>query len=359
MRKLIVRGSFRSAGAQIGEETRSDLPFVRDLTVAFLLEHASVGDLARMRRIAADYVHTSRAVFPEALEFLEGMAFAGEIPFDDLALIAFSEEIRSEFVAVPMPEKCTTICVRTPDGWLIGHNEDYEPQYFGKMYALDLRVTGYPRVLALCYPGHFPCLAGSLNWDGVAIANNSLWPDAQPGLSKNVLHFRAALARSMDEAIAVLTRQPAALTGHYTVAWGQQDDLVGLEVSNATTAETTVVAMDPADEGTYCHANHVRFLTLRGEDPAVTAKNHSLDRQAKAEAILSGAHPPSTPLEMLEALSTNDGVLHRTAEQNPTSVTLASVVIRPRSGELWIRDAAVATPDRDLHLRFGRPNPDR
>lgn len=350
MRKLVVRGSFQEAGVQIGEETRADLPFVLDKTIEFLRENATVGDLDRMRAIAAGYVASTKLVFPEAIEYMAGLAYGGGLSEKDVALIAFSEEIRTEFVAAP--EKCTTIALKTRDGWMIGHNEDYEPQYFGKMYALDLRISGYPRVLSLNYPGMFPNLAGSVNQRGVAITNNSLWPDAVPGLSKNVLHFRASLCSHMDEAVEFLTRQPAALTGHYTVAWGDQDELIGLEVSNAATSETTEYVHD-AGEGPYCHANHVRYLKLRAEDPAVTAKNHSLDRLIKAEAIASGARAPRTPHELLDLLSTNDGVLHRTPEQNPTSVTLASIVICPRTGELWIRDADPASKEADHHLSFG------
>src|SRR5512141_2280860 len=97
MRKLVVRGSFRSVGAQIGEETAADLPFVRDRTIAFLLENAAVGGLDRMRAIAGVYVASTRDVFPEALDYMEGLAFGGGLPFEDIALIAFSEEIRTEF----------------------------------------------------------------------------------------------------------------------------------------------------------------------------------------------------------------------------------------------------------------------
>jgi len=350
MRKLVIRGSFRSVGVQIGEETAADLPFVRDRTISFLIENAAVGSLRRMRQLASDYVESTKMAFPEAIEYMQGLAYGGGLAFADIALIAFSEEIRTEFVS--SPEKCSTLAVPTAQGWLIGHNEDYEPQYFGKMYALDLEIPGFPRVSSLNFPGHFPCLAGSLNQRHVAILNNSLWPEAVPGLSKNAMHFRAALAVDMDVAIGFLARQPA-LTNHYTVAWGEQDDLLGLEVSNDKTAEERVITFDPGREP-YCHTNHVRFLTLKSEDPAVTVKNHTLDRLAKLEGLIDRGDVPRTPEAMLELFSTNDGLLQRTPAQNPTSVTLATVVIRPKTGEMWIRDADPSAAERDLYLSFGR-----
>jgi len=351
MRKLVVRGSFQAVGAQIGEETRADLPFVRDKTVEFLLENASAGSLSRMREISERYLASSAEIFPEAIAYMRGLADAGGLPFEDVALIAFSEEIRTEFVAAP--EKCSTLAVPTAQGWLIGHNEDYEPQYFGRMYALDLRIAGHPRVLSVNFPGHFPCLVSPLNQPGVFIANNSGWPDAVPGLSKNLLHFRAALARDMDEAVGFLARQPAALTGYYTVAWGQQDDLVGLEVSNVQTAFGTVAVFDPGRDP-YWHANHARFLELRQPDPAVAARNHTCDRGAKLGRLIEDGKLPRTPEAMLELLSTNDGVLHRTPEQDPASATLATIVSRPRTGEMWIRDADPEAAEPDHYLSFGR-----
>ncbi len=347
MRKLVIEGSLRSAGAQIGEATAVDLPFVRDGTIDFLLKNATVGGIRQMRWIAARYVASARDFFPEAIDYMEGLAFGGGLTFEDVALIVFSEEIRTEFHVAP--EKCSTLAVPTRDGWLIGHNEDYEPQYFGKMFALDLSIPGYPRTLSLNYPGQLPCMGGSLG--RVAIVGTSLWPDAVPGLSKNLLHFRAAVANDRDEALDFLTRQPAALTGHYTVGFGGDDSVCGLETSNPATADSYLCVHDPGREP-YWHTNHVRFLKLRAPDPAVTDQNHSLPRGEKLRQIIADGTLPSTPDALLDLLSTNDGVLHRTPEQNATSVTLATVVIRPRTGEMWIRDADPSAHRRDLKLSF-------
>ena len=346
MRKLVIRGTFHSAGVQIGAQTASYLPFVRDKTVDLLQENYGAGSIERIRELADRYLASTQEIFPQALEYMAGLALGSRMPFKDIALISFSEEISGEAA-----EKCSTLAVPTDKGWLIGHNEDYEPQYFGKMFALDLKISGYPRVFSLNYPGHFPCLAGSLNECGVAITNNALWPAAVPGVSKNVTHFRAALALGMTEAIDFLSMQPAALTGHYTVAGAAGNILYGLEVSNEKTAKKNMI-LHQTDGKPYWHTNHVRFLELYEPDPALAAGNHTFVRAQKLERLIADDHLPSKSYEMLDLLSTNDGVLHRTPAQNPTSVTLASVAIRPKTGELWIRDADPATAERDLYLHF-------
>jgi hypothetical protein len=344
MRKIEARGTFRSIGVQIGYATTEDLHFVRDRTIAYLLANCFVRDLQRMREIALRYVASTHDFFPEAIDYLKGLAWGGALSLEDVALIAFSEEIRAE--AGPGPSRCSTLAVPTPDGWVIAHNEDYEPQYAGRMIVADLRFMDCPRVISLNYPGHFPCLAGSLNECGIAITNNSLWMDAVPGLSKNAKHFRASLAREMHQALDDLTFAPNAVSTHYTLAWGGMDQLVGIEVSDPATTDSPLHVIDPAGQA-YAHTNHVRFMELKSPDPALADGNHSKARLDKLEA-LAAAGAPCDPASLLELFSTADGLLHRAPGSDPSSVTLATVIIRPKMGEIWFRDADPSAEPRDL-----------
>ena len=346
MKFLQCQGSFEGIGRQVGEACRSDIPDLLDHVVAYLLRNTTVGSYKTMRAIALDYADRTDAEWPSASAFLGGLAEGACASHEAIALIAYSEEIASEFI--PVPSKCSTLVVPTTRGAVIGHNEDYEPHYFGKMVLLDAAFDGYPRTVGLTYPGQLPNLAGSLNAKGVAIANNSLWPDAQPGRSKQVQHFRASLADDLGEAVEHLAKPPVALTTHYTVAHGPEGQVVSLEVSNPATSEENVSFMTIGHEP-FCHTNHVLSLRLKAPDPAVVGANHSLDRLAALKALPRGKLP-RTPEAMLDLLSTNDGVVHRTPAQNPTSVTLATVVIRPQTGEIWIRDADPSAERRDWHF---------
>jgi hypothetical protein len=351
MRFLQCQGSFEDVGRQVGEASRSDIPDLHDRVVAYLLQNTTVGSFSLMREIAMDYTERTDREWSSATAFLRGLAEGAGVSYETVALIAYSEEIASEFI--PMPSKCSTLVVQTARGVLIGHNEDYEPHYFGKMVLLDATFDGFPRTVGLTYPGQLPNLAGSLNAKGVAIANNSLWPDAQPGLSKQVQHFRASLADDLGEAVEHLAKPPVALTTHYTVAHGPEGQAVSLEVSNPATAEEKVSFTTIGPEP-FCHTNHVLSLRLKAPDPAVVIANHSIARLAKLKA-LPHERMPRSPEEMLELLSTNDGVVHRTPEQNPTSVTLATLAIRPQSGEIWIRDADPSADRRDWHFLVRPP----
>lgn len=346
MKFIRCQGSFESVGRQVGEACKADIQELYERVVAYLLDNTTVGSPSKMRDIAMAYSSETDRTWPSATQYLKGLAAGAEVPFEKLAVIAYSEEIASGFV--PVPAKCSTLVVQTTSGALIGHNEDYEPHYFGKMVLLDVTFDGYPRVVGLTYPGMLPNLAGSLNSSGMAITNNSLWMDARPGLSKQVQHFHASLANEFEEAVEHLALQPVSLTTHYTVAHGPRGQVASLEVSNSLTAleQVSLVTIGPEP---FCHTNHVLYLNLKEPDPAVVAGNHSLARLAKLQ-VLPRERLPRTPEQMLDLLSTNDGVLHRTAEQNPNSVTLSTVVIRPHTGEMWVRDSDPNAQQRDWHF---------
>ncbi len=346
MKVLQCKGSFRSVGCEVGRASRTAIPALHDRVVAYLLEYTTVGSLRQMSEIADRYAQSTQKYWSPAFEYLYGLAEGAGVPFDTIALIAFSEEIASEFEAAP--SKCSTFVVWTSSGHILGHNEDYEPHYFGEMILLDATFDGFGRVVGLTYPGMLPNLAGSLNAHGLAITNNSFWVAACPGYSKQAQHFRASLLPDMDTAVQILSEQSIALSTHYTVAHGPSYEAVSLEVSNPVRADGYVALrqIERDELSAFCHTNHVLELTLREPDPAVVAKNHSLDRLAKLKA-LPVARYPRTPEEMLDLLSVNDGVLHRTPAQNPTSVTLATVVIRPATGEFLVRDADPNEVNRD------------
>ncbi len=346
MKIIRSKGSFEQVGRDVGSASREVIPTLHTRVVNYLLEHTTVGSFRRMCEIADQYARSTARYWSPAIDYLRGLAEGAGVPFGTIALIAFSEEIASEFEAAP--SKCSTFVVWTSNGHILGHNEDYEPHYFGEMILLDATFDGFGRVVGLTYPGMLPNLAGSLNAHGLAITNNSFWVEARSGTSKQAQHFRASLLQDLEDAVRILSEQPIALSTHYTIMHGPSHDAVSLEVSNPACAHDIVDLrqIERNERQAFCHTNHVLGLRLRDPDPAVVAKNHTLDRLAKLKVLPSASYP-RTPEEMLELLSVNDGVLHRTPEQNATSVTLATVVIRPATGEFLVRDADPNAIQRD------------
>ncbi|TSC83990.1 MAG: isopenicillin-N N-acyltransferase [Parcubacteria group bacterium Gr01-1014_13] len=352
MRHVKASGSFYDVGLQVGEACKEDIPELYERTVAYLLEHTSVGTVARMHEVAQRHMAGAERLWARSVDFLQGLAEGAGVSMEKIALTSFTEEVSSEFLP-PSNDKCSTLVVRLSNGnHLIAHNEDYEPQNFGKMVLLDVTFNDFPRLVCLTYPGMLPSLAGSLNACEIAITNNGLWLEAQPGLPKQVQHFRASLARDLDEVEEWLAMDPIAVTTHYVIAHGHTREVVSLTVSNP---ETSYVPMFfcPITGPSFCHTNHVPegpFLKgLRKEDPAPKLSKHTVPRYEKLKSFKQDKLP-RTPQEALDLFSQNDGLIHRTPEQNPTSVTLATVVMCPETLDIWIRDADPAAAKRDWHF---------
>jgi len=337
MRYVVASGSFYKVGCNVGKACKDDIPDLYERTVAYLLKHTSLGTAENMHQVAAQYLDQAKDLWWPAGDFIHGLAKGAGVDVDMIALMSFTEEISSEFLPVVLPEKCSTLVVRTPNGdRMIVHNEDYEPH--SKVVLLDVTFDGFPRLICVAYIGQL--LAGvSLNARGVAITNNSLWPKAQLGLPKQVQHFRASLTRNLVEAVQCLEMQPIALTTHYVVANGR--DVVSLAVSNSQTSAVNT-DMRRIFDPSFCHTNHVLdgYLGLKMPDPAIMHSKHSFLRYEKLNN-LTPEELPRTPKEALDLFSNPDNnVLFRNDEKSKTLVT---VVIRPETKEFWVRDADPTT----------------
>lgn len=355
MRHVVASGSFYKVGLQVGEVCKDDIPELYERMVAYLLEHTSVGTVARMHEVAQRHLAGAEYLCPQSVNFLEGLAEGAQVSMEKIALTSFTEEVSSEFLPTSS-EKCSTLVVRTANGChLIVHNEDYEPHYFGRMVLLDATFDGFPRLVCLTYPGMLPSLAGSLNALGIAITNNGLWLKAQPGLPKQVQHFRASLARNLDEAEEWLAKTPVAVTTHYVVASGYAREVFSLTVSNPETSYTPMFFY-PITGPSFFHTNHVPdgpFLNgLKKDDPARENSPNSFDRYKKLKS-LKESELPRTPDEAFKLFSTpGKNVLFREPGKEGLSVTLATVVIRPETGEFWVRDADPSATQRDWHFNL-------
>lgn len=346
MRLIIAQGTFHDAGRQVGTAIADDL---RHALVGTLLSFPDAGlhDLAALHRRAASYAREAEAWFPGGIDYLRGMADGANVNFSELCLVSFSEELLMS-TAVGA-EKCSTLAVPTGDGWVIGHNEDYDRFYLGRMHVVDLRVNGFPRTFMMNYPGHQGC---SLNELGLAITNNSfLHPAAEGGLSKNARHFRAALADGPVAAFSALSLGDHALATHYTIGWGPDDGLLSLEVGPAS-GGGCVDLHDLSPRLPFCHTNHALRGSLRWDDPAPASGGTSVRRLECLEEIAASASCPSSPEAMLDLLSTPDGLLHRTDGPDELGITLATAVLRPATREMWIRDADPSAAVRDRYLSF-------
>jgi hypothetical protein len=337
MRRIDARGGFEAVGQAVGEATRDDVRFVVESIPPYLAKHTRLKGREEMLAAVARHRRMTEAYFPEAFVYLRGLARGSGTTLDDLMLALFDENIFEEY-----GEKCSTLAAPGAKGWIVGHNEDYDPHYRGRLSLLDLSFDGWPRLLAVSYPGKLPGIGGTLNARGLSVTNNSLSAAEMVGVSTEARVFRTALASDLAEAEAGLGGPPSSLIFHLIVVSSAEDKAVSYEIGNAVSSSSPLERRELAD-GPMAHTNTVLNLPLIVSDGGST---NSLRRYEKlGRAIAAGA--PTDPQAMMALLSEHDGLLNRGPADHPTSVTLATVVIRAATGELWLKE--YGTADEAVH----------
>jgi len=342
MGPIKAKGSFHEVGRVLGAATAEDIRFQERYLVPDILKDAFGGDELAMRRAARAQHEATAEFWPAAYELFDGMAKGAGMRPDVLMPVTYCEEIAVGPSTDAMREKCSTLLVRTPSGWGLGHEEDYVRSFYGRLHVFDLEFDGHPRMVSLNYPGNYPGVAGSLNAAGVAIVNNSLWPEAQRGIPKQVKHFRATLEAEAVGAIGWLVYPPHVLTDHFTVVGGAEDVALSLEVTSHPSApqdcEIREIVHDdrPDEEGIvrapFWHANHVRWLEPWASGIVKDPANRSSAMRARALRDICAEGAPGTLEELTRRLIRKDGVLNRDASLDLTgssTVTLATTVIDP------------------------------
>lgn len=352
--KVVAKGSFREVGQMVGEETRELIRFMREVMVPDLLKNVFAGDETAMVRAATLYNDKVFEYFPNAHQYIRGLAEGANMYLTNLLPIVYCEELSAEPAQSATRDRCSTMVVWTDKGWVIGHQEDFWRLFLAMMIIYDLHFDGYPRMVSLGYPATFPGIAGSLNSAGVAIVNNALWPKAGQGISKQARHFRATLETTLEGAYYWLACGPHMLTDHFIVAGGQEGRLVSLEVSNPVVSPLVSASREIVYKGKpvsgksvmapFVHANHVQWLPLLEEDPGHIGSYMRLGK-LYAEAC---RNPPKNTDDMLQLLIQPDGILRKMPERNLTtqenSLTLATTVISPSERKI-------------IFVRYGEENP--
>jgi len=341
MQCVVAKGTFYEVGRCVGRATKEEIRFQAAHLVPDILKSGFAGDELGMLRAARSQHAVAGEFWPESHAFLEGMANGVGMSLDALLPIAYCEEIAIGPSADAMKEKCSTIVVRSEEGWVLGHQEDYLPSFLGKLVVYDLRFDGYPRMVSLNYPGTFPGLAGSLNAAGVATANNSLWPSVQPGISKQVKHFRATLEESVFGAAAWTAFPPPTLTDHFTVLGAEEDIALSMEVTDHPDApvkcEIREIVHDRDGDGEttvrspFWHSNHVRWLEPWASGLVRDPANYSSALRAHKMRDICRSEAPCTARELERLLRRPDGVLNRRENDKSIdacfTITLATVIV--------------------------------
>ncbi len=188
----------------------------------------------------------ARAAFPQYLEELTGIADGCGLPFSHI----FLWNCRGDLLPF-VREGCTTVYAPSPEGILLGHNEDGDPRLRRHCFISKKRSrNGSPGFTSFTYPASINGHAFAINTAGLTqLINNIRSLEYGDGVPRQLLSRAVLDCHSLDEALAVIKNTPRAGSFHHLLAQMGRKNAFGIEY---TPTRVSILRLDVP----YGHTNH-------------------------------------------------------------------------------------------------------
>ncbi len=286
---LIVEGSHREVGRQIGEATAGVLRHAASFDAVAFDEVLPPGrSRDEQLALASHYRDVTLAATPWLVDEIDGAAEGAGV--DPLALFAASiEEIWSVRPSQAtggtiVDGRCSDMVAAppaTPDGHVwVAHTNDLSPISEASVVAIEWRVPGEPVVFSL---GIGPWISVGWNSAGLSLTGNELAPnDERVGVPRLLMVREQLTARTLDEAVAMALRPDRASS--YNTVFAHRDGRVVNVEGSATDAEITTTSA----AGTLAHTNHYACERMRRYEGDPDYARRSAVRLGRALELLDG-----------------------------------------------------------------------
>jgi isopenicillin-N N-acyltransferase-like protein len=322
---LEIRGTHREVGRQIGEALKPRLQRALAEERTNLPPGVTWPEMVRQGQV---YLAYSRAVYPQYVDELEGMAEAADLPFDELFL-GMCEEL---WDTTAWRRGCTDMAARgkaTADGsTLVAHTNDLSPEAEEGLVILKVQAGDEPEFLGVS-PGGLAYSAG-FNAAGISLTGNELAPnDVRPGVPR-LLMVRAILAaRRLEDAMdACLLPQRAS----------NYNNLLADAHGEIYSMEGSATDCDPiyAEDDILAHANHYVSPVMRHFEAYPNTMSGSIIRHNRAWRLLRENRGRLTPQLFMTLLADHANYPGSICKHGVSSVTVFSLIVRPENRHAWI-----------------------
>ena len=320
-----VSGSYREVGVQIGERCQ---PQIRAM-LAHLREDLPAGITWQDMLLQSSlYLQYSRAVYPQYVEELEGIAEGAAAPFDEIFL-SMCEEL---WEAAAWKKGCTDLAARgraTLDGsTLIAHTNDLLPQSEENLVILKVQAGDEPQFLGVSSGG--VGISAGFNAAKISLTGNQLdQNDIRPGVPR-LLVVRAILAaRRLGEALdACLLPQRA--SSYNNVIADAHGEVYSMEGS-ATDCEPIYI-----EDDLLAHANHYVSPAMRRFEADRNDIGSSVYRHNRARRLLQENRGRLSPELFQALLADHAGYPASICKHGLDSVTVFSLIVNLNERRAWI-----------------------
>jgi isopenicillin-N N-acyltransferase like protein len=322
---LRVRGTHREVGRQVGEALR---PGLQNL-VGRLPESAPRGvSWKKMLDQARLYLAHSRAVYPQYVEELEGLAEAAHLPFDQV-FVGVCEEL---WEPPAWQRGCTDLAARaraTVDGsTLVAHTNDLAPGAEKDLVLLQVQAAEEPEFLGVSVGG----LAYSAGWNaaGLCLTGNEVsCNDIRPGVPRLLIVRAILAARRLEEAMEACLL-PGRASSYNNVLADAHGEVYSMEGS-ATDCEPIYIEGD-----ILAHTNHYLSPAMRRFEADRADLSGSVIRYNRAMRLLRENYGQLSVSRFQELLADHVNYPASICKHGVETVTVFSLIVNPAERRAWI-----------------------
>lgn len=319
-----ARGTHREVGRQIGEQCRER---IQSMCAALRDELPPGVTWEAMLKQSRLYLAHSRAVYPQYIEELEGIAQGAQTPFDEVFL-TICEELWESFAW----RGCTDMAARgkaTADGsTLIAHTNDLLPETESRLVLLKVQAGSEPEYLGVSAGGI--AISAGYNAAKISLTGNQLDSnDVRPGVPR-LLVVRAILgSKTLSEAMTHCLLPTRASSYNNVIADGS-GEVYSMEGS-ATDLEAIYISDD-----VMAHANHYVAPSMRRFERDRAGLANSILRHNRADYLLRRNYGKLTPELFRTLLADHAGYPTSICKHGLETQTVFSIIIQVETLKAWI-----------------------
>jgi isopenicillin-N N-acyltransferase-like protein len=335
-----IRGTHREVGRQIGERLKPTMQRMLPQLREGLPPGVSWDDILQKGQL---YLAHSRALYPQYIEELEGIAEGAGVPFEEVFLETCEElwEPAAWYGSVLSSPKgdvttllkgCTDFAARgraTTDGaTLLAHTNDLAPEVEEHLVILKVQAGDEPELLGVSIGGLGFC--AGFNAAGIGLSGNEVsCNDIRPGVPRLLIVRAILAARRLEEAMdACLLSQRA--SNYNNIIADANGEVYSMEGS-ATDCEPIYI-----EEDILAHANHYVSLSMRRFEADRNNIGGSVIRHNRAMRLLRENYGQLSPEMFQRLLADHANYPASICKHGIKTVTVFSIIINLNELHAWI-----------------------
>ncbi|HWE12896.1 MAG TPA: C45 family peptidase [Solirubrobacteraceae bacterium] len=332
--ELELTGGPRERGCRHGAALRPEIEHLWSQWVACGARQAQPINEGAILSFTGAHEAAAEKFTPDLAEEVDGIGEASGIGYHRAFALSCWDELCSWLAGRGGPRGggCTSFAVVTPDGPVIGQNQDAWTWWRPVVVARHTD-RGQAPLLVTTHPGVVGVLG--LSGAGVGIVANSLMPDDRaPGVPFAFVLRLALAAATAEGAVASILDTPRATGANWVVADG--DAAFDVETTHAEAHVTRV-------RRAHAHSNHYLAPELKPREDGIASLPDTVQRESRMRSLLCASDPEGeTPASLLRHLADHaespTAICRHPAVALDDMETLAATVIAPAENLMLVTD---------------------